>query len=99
MASPVSGISQLPALDLLKAPMSGPAQDAGFSSILADAVNRVEKYRLDAENKTERFLGGENEDIHQVVMSAQQAELSFELFLQAKNKVVQAYQEIMRMQI
>jgi flagellar hook-basal body complex protein FliE len=99
MASPISGISQLPALAPLNAPMSGQAQDGVFSSFLADAVHRVESYRLEAENRTERFLSGENEDVHQVVMAAQQAELTFELFLQAKNKVVQAYQEIMRMQV
>jgi flagellar hook-basal body complex protein FliE len=47
----------------------------------------------------ERFLSGEGEELHQTVMATQQAELSFELFLQARNKVVSAYQEIMRMQM
>jgi len=98
MASPISGISQLPALGQLNSP-SSPAPEGNFSSLLADAVRRVESFRLEAESRTERFLSGENEDVHQVVMAAQQAELSFELFLQAKNKVVQAYQEIMRMQV
>ena len=45
------------------------------------------------------FLLGENEELHKVAAATQQAELSFDLFLQVKNKVVQAYQEIMRMQL
>jgi len=52
-----------------------------------------------AEAEIGRFLRGEGVDLHQVALAQQQAQLSFELFLQVRNKVVQAYQEIMRMQI
>jgi flagellar hook-basal body complex protein FliE len=38
-------------------------------------------------------------ELHSTVLAAQKAELSFEMFLQMRNKVVQAYQEIMRSQI
>ena len=47
----------------------------------------------------ERFLSGEGEELHTTILATQQAELSFDLFLQARNKVVSAYQEIMRMQM
>jgi flagellar hook-basal body complex protein FliE len=47
----------------------------------------------------ERFLSGEGEDLHTTVLATTQAELSFNMFLQMRNKVVSAYQEIMRMQI
>ena len=46
-----------------------------------------------------RFLSGEGEDLHTTILATQQAELSFDLFLQMRNKVVSAYQEIMRMQM
>ncbi|MCL4851471.1 MAG: flagellar hook-basal body complex protein FliE, partial [Bryobacteraceae bacterium] len=42
---------------------------------------------------------GEAEEVHQAVLATQQAELAFEMFLQVRNKVVQAYQEVMRMQV
>ena len=45
------------------------------------------------------LLSGEGEDIHTVALATQQSELAFELFLQVRNKVVQAYQEVMRMQM
>ncbi len=47
----------------------------------------------------ERFLNGDGEDVHTTVLAAERAELSFDLFLQARNKVVSAYQEIMRLQM
>jgi flagellar hook-basal body complex protein FliE len=70
-----------------------------FSKVLTEAIDRVENYRRDAEQSVERFLSGQDEDVHKVALATQQAEMGFEMFLQAKNKVVQAYQEIMRMQI
>jgi flagellar hook-basal body complex protein FliE len=77
---------------------SGLAPDA-FRNVLTEAVERVENYQQSANVAMQRFLTGEDEELHKVAIAAQQAELSLELFLQVKNKVVQAYQEIMRMQI
>ena len=45
------------------------------------------------------FLTGGNEELHSVALAAQRASLEFELFLQVRNKVTSAYQEIMRMQV
>jgi flagellar hook-basal body complex protein FliE len=45
------------------------------------------------------FLAGEGGELHSTIMATQRAELSFELFQQVRNKVVSAYQEIMRMQM
>lgn len=79
----------------------GPTSSGGgaFGTVFADAVARVENYRADAEGSVSRFMKGEDEEIHKVAMAVQRADLAFDLFLQAKNKVVQAYQEIMRMQL
>ena len=70
-----------------------------FAEVLADAIGRVEDYRVHADKAVNRFLLGEDEELHKVAVATQQAELSFDLFLQVKNKVVQAYQEVMRMQL
>jgi flagellar hook-basal body complex protein FliE len=70
-----------------------------FENILNDAIQKVENYRATADTAVQRFLTGEDQELHKVAVATQQAELSFELFLQVKNKVVQAYQEMMRMQI
>jgi flagellar hook-basal body complex protein FliE len=71
----------------------------GFSSALSSAIHSVDGQQKSAEAEIRRFLNGEGVDLHQVALAQQQAQLSFELFLQMRNKMVQAYQEIMRMQI
>ena len=62
-------------------------------------MQSVEAFGQNASASVERFLSGQGEELHHTVMATQQAELAFELFLQARNKVVSAYQEIMRMQM
>lgn len=78
-----------------------PAGPAGvsFSEVLGSAVGAVENARADANTRVQNFLSGEGEDLHSVILATQKAELSFELFQQVRNKVVQAYQEVMRMQM
>ena len=52
-----------------------------------------------SQSSIDKFLSGEDEEVHKVALATQQAELSFDLFLQVRNKVVSAYQEVMRMQM
>ncbi len=75
------------------------ASEALFASVFKEAVARVEALQHDSQVKTDRFLRGEEQEIHDMVLSAQRAQLSFEMFLQVRNKLVQAYQEVMRMQV
>ena len=80
-------------------PATSPAQAGDFSSILKSAINEVEKTHASADTSVRSFLSGENEEIHTTVLATQKAELQFELFMQARNKAVSAYQEIMKMQL
>lgn len=74
---------------------SGPA----FQDVLRAAVTRVETAGAEANRVVEDFLGGGSQDLHSVALTAQRASLQFEMLLQVRNKVVQAYQEVMRMQL
>jgi len=71
----------------------------GFQSMLSDAIGRVEQFQQNSQNAINKFLSGEDEEVHKVALATQQAELSFDLFLQVRNKVISAYQEVMRMQM
>jgi flagellar hook-basal body complex protein FliE len=94
---PVSGIS-LP--DAIRpAGASGASGGGTFRDVLSSAIQTVEGAGNNASASVERFLSGEGEELHTTVIATQKAELSFELFMQARNKVVSAYQEIMRMQM
>ena len=102
MAFPISPIANPAAIASAAAirPAIGPAADpALFQKVLAGAVDQVESARSDANVRIQSFLKGENEELHQVVLATQQAEISLELFQQVRNKVVQAYSEVMRMQM
>ena len=87
IAAPVSPLS------------TGEASGAAFQAVFTDAVAQVESFQQNAKASVDRFLSGEGEELHQVALNAQHAELSFELFMQVRNKVVSAYQEVMRMQV
>ena len=97
MPAPISSISgihlpQAPSLET-----RGPS--GAFQEVLASAVRDVESFGKDASASVEKLLSGEGGELHSAILATQRAELSFDLFLQMRNKVVNAYQEIMRMQV
>jgi flagellar hook-basal body complex protein FliE len=91
---PVAGISLPEAIRTVSGSTPG-----AFQETLAAAIQNVEGFRGNAAASVERFLSGEGEELHSTILATQRAELSFDLFLQMRNKVVSAYQEIMRMQV
>ena len=96
MASPILPVSGVTLPDAIR-PAGASSTPGAFQEVLSGAIQRVESFGQNASASVERFLGGENEELHTTILATQQAELSMELFLQARNKVVSAYQEIMRM--
>jgi flagellar hook-basal body complex protein FliE len=96
----ISGITPIVPLAPLgvESAQSTPGGEA-FQSAFADALSKVEGFQENAKASVDRFLSGEGEELHQVALAAKQAELSFDLFLQVRNKVVNAYEEVMRMQV
>jgi flagellar hook-basal body complex protein FliE len=71
----------------------------GFAAALRQAVERVNDMQQQSGAEIERFLTGESEDLHKTILSVQKSELAFEMLLEVRNKAVQAYQEIMRIQV
>lgn len=78
---------------------AGARPSISFQDVLTRAVAGVEDSSNSASASIEQLLGGEGGEVHNAVLATQKAELEFELFLQVRNKVVSAYQEIMRMQM
>ena len=100
MTLPISpSLPPIQSIPSIKPPSIEPASGGEFQSMFANAINNVEGFRKDADTKIGNFLAGEGEELHNVIMSTQKAQLSFELFQGVRNKVVQAYQEVMRMQM
>ena len=70
-----------------------------FHSMLESAIGTVENARDHANQSVQNFLSGDGEDLHSTVLAVQRADLEFDMLMQVRNKVVSAYQEIMRMQM
>ena len=98
MAAPILPISA-PVMPSLDGPSRPSAGGSGFGEVFNQAIQTVQGLNQEASASVDRFLSGDGEDLHTTVLAATQAELGFDLFLQARNKVVSAYQEIMRMQM
>ena len=95
-------ISAISPLSQIKTDVATPAvRDGGssFKNILNSAIGEVEGARSDAAKSVEHFLSGSGEDLHSTILATQRAELEFQMFMQVRNKVVSAYQEIMKMQM
>lgn len=70
-----------------------------FFDMLKSKLDDVNNKQIDAENTTESFVKGEDTDIHNVMLATEEAKMSLELAVQVRNKIVDAYQEINRMQL
>ena len=79
--------------------LRGGNSGATFGSMLAQSIQEVQSSGAMAQRAVTDFLSGDGADLHDVAIASQKAELSMELFLQSRNKLIQAYQEVMRMQI
>jgi flagellar hook-basal body complex protein FliE len=67
--------------------------------MLQNAVRNVEATATQANSAVAGYMSGNNQELHSAVLATQNADLNFEMFMQVRNKVVSAYEEIMRMQV
>lgn len=87
----------LPDLGRGRSKEEGPAES--FSEMLNRALEEINARQQKADELARAFAAGEVEDVHQVVMAMQEARLALQLAVEVRNKVVEAYQEISRMQV
>jgi flagellar hook-basal body complex protein FliE len=72
---------------------------SSFSDTLKEYIQDVNNDQIAAKNQIVKYLKGETKDLHSTVISLEKAEISLQLMLQIKNKLTQAYQEVMRMPV
>jgi flagellar hook-basal body complex protein FliE len=76
----------------------GPAEPGkAFGDFLKDALGEVNKMQVEAEHAVEDLASGKTEDIARVMLAVAKADLAFETMMQIRNKLLDAYQEMMRM--
>ena len=70
-----------------------------FGEFLVDSLKKVNTLERESEKLNAALAAGRIEDVSQVVVASQKAEIALQLTLQLRNRATQAYQEIMRMQV
>ncbi|GAA3406669.1 flagellar hook-basal body complex protein FliE [Paenibacillus hodogayensis] len=101
----IQQIGFLPKKPLVSA-SAGPNADEGaaqlakdFGSFLNDAMNGLNKQTSAVDKLNDQFVTGQIADVHQLTIAAEKLSLSLEMTVQLRNKVIEAYQEVMRTQI
>jgi flagellar hook-basal body complex protein FliE len=99
MSSPISSLLGVsPSIAAERITSVPQTKGEGFGSVLKTAVQGVDQYQQQANQAIEQFLQG-NGELHNVALATQRAEMAFDLGLQIRNKIVSAYQEVMKMQL
>jgi flagellar hook-basal body complex protein FliE len=70
-----------------------------FADSLKQAINQVNQSQIDSDKMTEALAAGKNVELHDVMITAQKASVSMTLAVEVRNKAIEAYQEMMRMQV
>lgn len=91
---PLSPLSPRPGTQL-----DGPAAKPTFAGGLGDLVSQVNQVQHEAASAIEALAEGQGDNLHEVMLAVNKAELSFSFLMEARNKLVDAYQEVMRMQL
>jgi flagellar hook-basal body complex protein FliE len=81
----------------LKKQISPSEATENFGQILSKTIDEVNRAQVHSDRMTEKLVRGENVDLHQVMIASQKASITLQTTMEVRNKVVEAYQEIMRM--
>jgi flagellar hook-basal body complex protein FliE len=95
-----NALPSMPASDAVKG-IAGAAGDSSlsFGSTIKEMIASVNKQQIGAGHEVARVVAGDAPDLHRTIATLQAADLSFQLALQVRNKLIGAYEEIMRMQV
>lgn len=83
----------------VSAPVTSSAPAADFGALLGDGIARMDADLKAADHQLRAMAAGENVAVHDVMISMEQARMSLMFMVEVRNRAVEAYQELMRMQL
>jgi flagellar hook-basal body complex protein FliE len=99
-------LSQLPSVDALSragqkpgATGQGATEGPQFADILKQALQEVNEAQHTSEQEARNLISGNSTDMHTAILAVQKADVSFQMMMAVRSKLVSAYQEVMRMQM
>lgn len=94
----INGLFDTTAAAPLKAAKDN-TEAVNFKDLLMDALENVNSLETESAKMTEDFIAGRTDNIHQVMIAGEKASIALQFVMEVRNKVLEAYQEIMRMQV
>lgn len=79
-------------------PASG-APETSFQDMLADAVGEVQRLQTEADSTIRQLVAGEITDVAEAMVAVERADIAFQTMMAVRNRIVAAYEEVIRMQI
>ncbi len=70
-----------------------------FGDLLVDKINEANSVISTADNAVSNLVAGRTKNVHETMIALEKADISFKMLMQVRNKMIDAYQEIMRMQV
>lgn len=83
----------------MKTPEGTPDTRPGFKEALQNSIKDVNVRQLEAHSAMEDLATGRSSNLHETMIAIQKAEISFKMLMQVRNKIINAYQEVMRMSV
>jgi flagellar hook-basal body complex protein FliE len=78
---------------------AGAAEGADFGDILKQALQEVDAAQHTSEQEARNLMSGEATDMHTAILAVQKADVSFQMMMAVRSKLIDAYREVMRMQM
>ena len=75
------------------------AEGGCFKVMLKGSIEDVNQLQTEADRSIERLIAGESKNLHETMIAMEKADISFRLMMEVRNKIIEAYNEIMRMQV
>jgi flagellar hook-basal body complex protein FliE len=95
----VNPIAEAPSVATVGTAKPAGTEKADFGSVLKEELNKVNDMQIKADEASRQLVTGEAKDIHSVLLAAEEARLALEVTVQIRNKLIESYQEINRMQL
>lgn len=105
VADGAGGLTAIPADQIEKLssgvtlPAPGQAAGGSFESMLGNFVNEVAQKQTTATTAVNGLLSGQNVPLHQAMISVEEASVSFQMMVEVRNRLLDSYQELMKMQV
>lgn len=75
------------------------SNDLSFGNLMTEQLNRLNELQIEADESVRSLALGDAENVHDVMIKAEEAKMALELAVQVRNKLVESYQEVMKLQL